>query len=513
MAENYESVTGQSKDSKVEIYLNNSRNEQYQEQQTEIDLLNVLVNMKNTRQIFLWLTAVCMVIGMLFPYFGVMFKTHVEEVSAVIGFQYDEASEMLTPDGRPLDVNMIASSNIVAKAIENTGIEKNLSVSAVSNNLTVSRMLTEDAKQRKEIIEKLISANISTGAPSEYINDLQEAMNYTYKDQYVIKLKNGFGESGNFLSEEDLVALLNNIIVEYKKYFFETYGNFKLPENSIDDIRLEELDYIEWLDNMVAILDALSDYCTSEEMEEFKDYRSVKTGFSFGSIDKLISLIKTSKVDYLYSYVYYNCLAKEADNVITKFNYSQRALKQKLDVVNVNIENGTNLIENYKINNILINRQSSSDGEDAVIKAKSVTDYYNNLVLNQAKLYAEKAELQVKYDDIQDKINGFSKNSASAGHLAIAETEIKEVNALCRRVYNLVNGLAEEIASSETFAASYVTSVDATGEGGFFSANLKKIAMGGGIGLVISVALWGMFAFIKEIKDSTKRAEVKKNEK
>ncbi len=509
----YEPVAGQGKDSKVEIYLNNSTNEQWQEAQTEIDLLNVLVNMKNTRKIFLWLITVCVVIGMLLPYFRWMFKTHTEEVNAVIGFTYDKASELLTPDGRALDVNMITSSNIVAKALENTGVEKRLSASAVSNNISISRILTEDAKQRKEIIEKLISANINTGAPSEYINDLQAAMNYTYKDQYVIKLKNGFGNNAYYLSSDDLTALLNNIIVEYKKYFFDTYGNFKLPENSIDDISLEELDYIEWLDNMVAVLDDLSDYCTSKEMEEFKDYRSVKTGFSFESIDKLIKLIKSTKVDYLYSYVYYNCLAKDADKVITKFNYSQRALKQKLGVVNVNIENGTNLIENYKINNILINRQNTSEGEEAVIRAKSVTDYYNNLVLNQAKLYAAKAELQVRYDDLQNKINGFSKNSASAGHLAVVEKEIEEVNALCRQVYNLVNGLAEEIASSETFAASYVTSVDATGEGGIFLTNFKKIVMGGGIGLVISVAIWGLFAFIKEIKDSTKRAEVKKNGK
>ncbi len=437
-----------------------------------------------------------------------LLNSHVEEVNAVINFEYDEAGKLRTPDGKKLDVNQITSSNVIAKALKNSGLQDTLSYGAVSNNMTISRMLTEESRQKKEIFKKLSESNANTGNPSEYIENIQNAINYTYKNQYVITLKNGFGSEGSmvYLTGDDLSTLLNNIVSEYKDYFFETYGDFTFPDNKIDDVSLEELDYIEWLDNMVTILDSLSAYCDEMNKSDLADYYSAKNGFSFRDINRLIKIIKSTKVDYLYSYVYYNCLAKDTDSVITKFNYSLKNLKYTIDVVNENITNGAKLIETYKINSILINRQVNGSSDDSVIRANSVTDYYNNLVLQQAEFYEEKADLLVVADGLQGKISGFSGNKATVEKIAIAEKEITEVNTLCRQLFNLVNGLAEEIAGSETFAGSYITSVDATYDWGFFSANKKNIAMGAVLGVFIAGVAWCVYGFIKEMANSARKA-------
>ncbi len=474
----------------------------------EINILNIFRYMKKAKGIFIWLMIICFSVGTAVPYMWGLLKTHVDEVKALISFEYEEAGELLTPDGRKLDVNQITSSNVIAKALKNSGLQDTLSSGVVSNNMSISRMLTDESRQKKEILKKLSESNANTGNPSEYIENLQNAINYTYKNQYVITLKNGFGSEGSmvYLTGDDLSTLLNNIVAEYKDYFFETYGDFTFPDNKIDDVSLEELDYIEWLDNMVTILDSLSDYCEEMDESDFSNYYSSKNGFSFSDINRLIKIVKNTKVDYLYSYVYYNCLAKDTDSVITKFNYSLKNLKYTIDVVNENITNGAKLIETYKINSILINRQMNGSGDDSVIRANSVTDYYNNLVLQQAKYYEEKADLLVIADGLQDKINGFSGNKATAEKIAIAENEIAEVNSLCRQLFNLVNGLAEEIAGSETFAGSYITSVDATYDWGFFSANKKNILMGAVLGVFIAGIAWCVYGFIKEVANVARKA-------
>lgn len=510
MADTNKSVNVQGKENVTDIYYSNQRANVQSYQDAEIDLVNAFRHMKNAKWIFLWLMAVCVALGAFVPYMWALLNTHTESVQALISFEYEDAAKMLTPDGKTLDVNRITSSNIVAKAIKNSGLEDTLSSGSVSNNMSVSRMLTGESRQKKEILEKLENTNANVGNPSEYIEDIRTAIDYTYKDQYIIELKNGFGSERNlvYLTGDDLSALMNNIVSEYKSYFFETYGDFTFPDNKIDDISLEELDYIEWLDNMVNILDSLSVYCAEMENSDFANYYSAKNGFSFGDINRLIKIIKNTKVDYLYSYVYYNCLAKDTDSVITKFNYSLKNLKYTIDVVNENINNGAKLIESYKVNSILINRQVGAAGEDAVIRANSVTDYYNNLVLQQADYYGRKAELQVVADDLNDKIRGFSGSASTAQKIEVAENEINEVNELCHQLYNLVNGLAQEIAGSETFAGSYITSVDASYSGSFFARNIKNVAMGAAIGLVIAGLAWCAYGLLKEMADTSGKGRV-----
>ncbi len=505
MADINKSVNVQEKENVTDIYYSNQKVNAQPYQDVEINLLNIFVHMKNAKWIFLWLMAVCIALGAFVPYMWGLINAHTESVQALISFEYSNAGKMQTPDGRALDVNQITSSNIVATAIKKSGMEEVLSTGAVSNNISISRMLTADSRQKKEILEKLSEANSNVDDPSEYINNLKDAASYSYKNQYIIELKNGFGSNGNliYLTGDDLATLINNIVSEYKNYFFETYGDFTFPDNKIDDISIEELDYIEWLDNMVNILDSLSAYCNSMANSNFANYCSAKNGFSFGDINKIIKIIKNTKVDYLYSYVYYNCLAKDKDSVITKFDYSLKNLKYNLDIVNENITNGEKLIGSYKINSILINRQAGVAGEDAVIRSSSVTDYYNNLVLQQADYYGQKATLQVAADNLNDKIKGFSGSSSNAQKIAIAEKEINDVNILCRQLYALVNGLAEEIAGSETFAGSYITSVDASYNDSFFTKNIKKVAIGVTIGLVVAGLAWCVYGFVKEMVNNS----------
>ncbi len=504
MAGIIEPINGQDKDQKAEIYLNNNQAERVQIQETEIDLLNIFTYMKLSRSVFVWLIIAFVTLGVFLPYTYGLYSTHTPSVYAVISYEYGAAGDMKTPDGRTLDVTLLSSSNIIANAIKKSRLPQQINPVDVANNIHIKHVLTGESKQRKEILEKVGSEKATTTSPLEYIADMQAAASYSYRNRYIIQLDNKYGET--YLSGEEMEELLNNIIAEYKSYFYANYGSFRLPDNTIKDIDIEELDYIEWLDNMTDVLNSLSAYCTAMNKTGFATYRSVEKGFTFNDINRLITLTKETRIDYLYSFVYYNYLAKNSDNVVTRYSYTLRNLERDLSVLNENITTGANIIENYRINNILISRQGNGEDGGNSIKAKSVTDYYNNLILEQAERYDEKAALLVRMNAIRDKIDGFSNKAGYASRAAIAEEEIRDINELCLRIYNLVEGLSNEIVNSESFSGAYITSIDASYTGGFLSENLKNMMMGAAIGALAAFAAWVLYGVVKELQNGSGKA-------
>ena len=494
------------KDGKIEVLL---RNDDTYTEEAELSLFNVFVNMRKTLRLYAWIILLCLSIGLAAPYSIMLLKDKTASVSGVITFQYAKASDGQTPDGRTLDVNLLKSSNIIAQAIKKTHLSKEISVNSVAQNISISRMLSDNAKKQLEIMQKMDDATIDMKEPEKYVDFVNGMGTGSYRNQYIVTLNNGFGNENSSvtLSGSEMASLLNNIIDEYETYFFDTYDSFTLPDNTIEDISVEELDYIEWLDNMDDILNSLSNYCTSEEHGRFLNYRSKDDGLSFADINRMINLIRSARVDYLYAYVYYNGLAKDKERILTRFQYTLRNINHSLDSLNENITNGEQLIANYKNSNILVSRQNMGDTETEDINIPSITEYYNNLILKQANMYSDKFSTELSIKNLNEKISIFSKSYVSSSKLAVGEKEIVEVNDICRKLYELARRHAEEIVNSETYRNSFITEIGATDDSKFFSGDLiKKMLIGGAAGAFLGFALWFCKAFITEWKDADRRA-------
>ena len=507
MSEKNELIPLNDKDGKIEVLL---KNEEPSEREVELSLLNVFANMKKSMRLYAWIILLCLSVGLVAPYTISLFKDKTASVSAVVTFQYGAASEGKTPNGSTLDVNAIKSSNVIAEALKKTHLSKEVSVSSVSQNISIGRMLSDTAKRQLEIMQKMDDATIDMKEPEKYVDFVNGMSTGSYRNQYIVTLNNGFGneKSSVTLKGDEMAVLLNNIIDEYENYFFDSFDNFRLPDNTIEDISVEDLDYIEWLDNMTDILDSLSAYCIDDAHGKFLNYRSKTDGLSFSDINRMINLVRSARVDYLYAYVYYNGIAKDKDRVTTKFEYTLRNLNHSLDSKNENITNGADLIANYRNSNILISRQNTGDGtETEDINTPSITEYYNNLILNQANMYAEKYSMELSVNNLNEKIKIFTRPRATATKIAIVDNEIKEVNDICRQLYDLARRHAEEIINSETYRNSFITEIGASDYSSFFSGDLiKKMLIGGVAGAFLGFAVWFATAFIAELKDADKRA-------
>ena len=503
----YELITEPDKSQKVELILNHQKPS---DDQGVIDLMNIFGNMKKLFRIYAWVMLLTFIAGLFVPYVMAMFKQDAENVSAVITFEYAGAQDLKNPDGSSLDVGFLKSGYVVSEAIRNTHLVKDVSVNSVSQNITISRMLSEDTRQQLEVLEKINENSNSLTKPEEYIN-VVNGVSYTYKTQYIVNLKNGFGSKDGpvILSGTDMCSLLNNIIDQYELYFFNTYDTFVLPDNTMEDISIDDLDYIEWVDNINEIMSNLSVYCTSGARSQYDEYRSVVDGLSFKDINRMVNLIRNVRVDYLYSYIYYNSLAKDKDSLVTKLNYQKRTLEHSLNITNEKIKDGADLIVSYKNSNILINRQTvNENSETEDLKAKSITDYYNNLILKQSNLYTEKSNTELKLDNLNDKIIGFTKGNITTSQRKKLDSEIVEVNIICRKLYDLAKSHAQEIKNSEAYKNSFITEINAFYNGGFFTTtNIKMILIGGVIGLFSGFVLWFGNAFITEMKETDKRSK------
>ncbi|MCR5727613.1 MAG: hypothetical protein K6G24_09115, partial [Lachnospiraceae bacterium] len=303
----------------------------------ELDLVRVFSNMGKKKRVYAWVLIICMLVGLSVPMLMAELKDKTESVSAVITFLYDGAKLEQAPDETPLDINYITSSYILQNAINRTCLSENITVSSLERNMGIERLLTENTRQDLEVMEKVINEG-----KTDY--DAVRDVIYQYDGKYILTLDNGFSsdpEAKNkvFLKGDELSNLLNNVIESYNEYFYETYMDMTLPDNNLDSISIEDHDYIEKLDEMVTMLNSLSEYCHDKDKEDFYEIRSKKDGMSFRDIDDCIRLIKDIDIDYLYAYVFYNGIAKDKKSMMTKYEFQLKNSQRELNVVEGNIKN------------------------------------------------------------------------------------------------------------------------------------------------------------------------------
>ena len=462
----------------------------------ELDLVRVFSNMGKKKRIYAWLILACMLIGLAAPLFMAQMKDRTESVSIVINLLYPSASQQLAPDGNALDMNYIKSSYILQRAIKRTQLSENIPISALERNISIEGLLTEDTRQRLEVVEKVIN---ETSKDYDQVLDVD----YRYEGKYIVTITNGFStdpeaKKKTYLDGNEMSALVNNIAEEYSEYFYDTYMNMRLPDNTLDSIKNTELDYIERLDEIVELLNSLSAYCSDIVQPSYRSYRSNYDGLSFADIADCIKLVKDIDVDYLYAYVFYNNVAKNAKSMVTKYSYQLKNTERDLNVVLGNIKNNNLLISEYKNEKINI----TSADQETMQESLTVTDYYNTLISNQADNYNKKATLGEKIANLNDKVSGFKNSNSSTAMTEYVEGELNNLVNICTTLYQLTEDHANEILVSGSYRNSLINYIGAQFfRDSFFNAsNIKKALIGMIVGAFLAVVVWGMDGFIEEFK-------------
>ena len=430
-----------------------------------IDLGNVFHNIKIKSRVFAWVLVLCMVIGLVAPLLLYQISPPMLTASSVVTLKYDVARErtvngrkeityspaedLTAPDGSgELDLNQITSAYVLQQALEGLELSQPVTLAMLRKNISIERVLTDESRRAQELASKMVEDK-NTGA-----YDQIQSVKMVYDNKFVVRLTNGFAPVGAqenakklVLDNGEIILLLDRILNAYNDYLVLTYANMKLPDDELSVIDTENLDLLESLELLQTASDNLYDYC-DQKSDAVKAYRSYKDGRNLEDWMKTIQTGREISIDYLYSYVYNNSIVRDKNSMITSYRYQLRNAESQRDVVKGNIATVASILENYKNDEIFVSMQES----DTAKSTRTTTDYYNELILQQAENYASAAKLETTIADLNDKIANLTADSSKAATvetgLDTAEEGLKQTLASCRTVYEGIKAHMEELIAS-----------------------------------------------------------------
>lgn len=490
-------------DSKINVVVNRST-----EGGAAIDLMSVFGLMKRRLRLYAWLIILFMVVGVCAPLLRYQFRDNSFRVASVVTFDYDvldttnplitptpkPVEDLTAPDGTELDVSMLTSSYVLSEALRGVTLSEEITVAQLKNNISIERMLTEDSRRQQEVAKQML-----TDRNSAAYAQLQ-SIKLTYVNQVIVSLTNGFEEGDNkiYLPDDELRLLLDRVTAAYNDYLAMTYADLKIPGDEISVIDTQNLDIMESVDSLRQALTNLYDYCDSKT-DEIKAYRSFRDGRSLEDLMQVLQTARDVNVEYLYSYISASSVAVDRDAMIAKYRYQLREAQTKLDTVNEQIATTADILKNYKHDQIYVEQQEG----DSSKSTKITTEYYNNLILQQAANYENANKLEISIEELKVKIESLQSENASA-NTAKAKEELAAAISVCHDIYLQICEQMEEIYGSSFYTTYAIRSAAQGKEDGFLSANLKKMILGALLGAFLGCGLWFVSAFAAEMRRGAK---------
>ena len=477
---------------KIDLYINNQEG-----QEQGISIMNVFSTLGKRFKIFGWLMLSTLLLGLLVPTLMYTFKNKSEQAVSILALDYEEANVGKDPNGENLDITYLKSSYIVNNALNNVTLSKKLSTAQVQNNLKITGILTDETKQQQEILNNLLAEK-----NNEYGKLIQQ-FTLKYRPQFIITIGNTFknGNSTVVLPADELHRLLSAVTESYNDYFVETYQDRILPNDYINAINEETLDYLETLDEVSNSLIYLESYC-KERAELIPNFRTTE-GISFKDLEKTINRLRSFRIDEFSAFVYENNVYK--DKLVLKTYYEMQKRNAELDLVetNANIATLNDSIEHYKNGKVVVNTDNGTP-----IEVPHTDSEYNRLVLQLTEMNEHKSALEERIAILTDRLNKIDGPEATAEQKNKAQEYVDNALAESRTLYSLVYRSAQELFNSSAYKNRYMHTITTTKREGL-SDNLKIFALGAAAGLAVGLIAWIGDAFIIEFRNVKKANEEK----
>ena len=240
--------------------------------------------------------AACSILAGVFFYWFANRYLQSYTASAVIEYTDSSAENGQAPNGSPIDISEIYSSNIIVKAIENLGMStEQVNIDSIRGSIQVEEIITEEE-------QKTIDANIDQGIENTF-----------HPTRYLITFNVGSGVGGEYAR-----AVLNEILDVYTAYYGENYVNTSSSVNGISDVYSKDYDYIEMLETIDASVDSAMQYI-NDKMVEDDHFRAYETGYSFRDLYNEFAKISQNEIPKLSAEVLSKKITKNRDVLLAKY--------------------------------------------------------------------------------------------------------------------------------------------------------------------------------------------------
>lgn len=276
------------------------------------------------------------------------------------------------PEGTEVDTSEIYASNIISEAMDNLGVDKNItSTDAIRANVSVSPVLSQDEQTLKEAL-------------------LQDGQTYDYQPtSYLVTYTADVSEGKEFARQ-----MLNEIVNVYLGWYGENYINTTGGANAVSDIYNKEYDYIEMMDLIDDFLDSSMDSISKKISIDGGQFRSYKTGYSFNDLYNEFNYIKYNVASFISADILNDRITKNRDVLLSKYE------KRNSDMASANaadleeIENIKNIINSYVT-------MMSESGNTNITSEYILNDINSSYYIDE-KGNVTQGDVTVQYDRLLD---------------------------------------------------------------------------------------------------------------
>ncbi len=326
------------------------------------------------------------VAGLIAAAVSIAYVWHNQTYTASTTIKYTEADTETGYDrsGKKIDPYEIMSPKVIEGAVQSLGTD--ISVEDIRSSITITPFIDETTRKTQEALTQ-------QGETFEYFpNEYQvELINYTNNPNYGVQV-------------------MNKLLESYDEYVRETHTNATKVADIFTGIDYSKYDYMEICDLYSQQLTSIIDLMSSLN-EQAPEYRSPKTGLTFGNLLYYFNSLYTMEYTKLYSYVREGRLSKNPELIIKSYEYKIeelnliKAKQQEEAAVSYNLMN--EFYKQYKEGKVADTSNSSVGASQA--------DTTSGYILEET----DKSKLETTYDTI---ITNYVDSGAAASS---AETSIQ----------------------------------------------------------------------------------------
>ncbi len=255
-------------------------------------------------------------------------QLYIQQYTAATVIEYTgaNAQEGLSPDGTLIDPSEIYSTNLVAQAMKEVGINyTEATTDDIRRNIHVEPVITEE--------DLLVQQSKLDNGEADY--ELKPT-------QYLVSFSCGVRNGKEYPRK-----VLNQILQEYASYYGKSHVNTSLAANPVSDITSKGYDYLEMAEVMDSTLENIIEHLMDKGGWD-EDFRSSRTGYSFLDLQGEFEFIRDVEVRQLFSEILAGRVTKDRDLLLNKYSNRNNNLEISNSAASFEIDRIRGIITAYE---------------------------------------------------------------------------------------------------------------------------------------------------------------------
>ncbi|MDE6501908.1 MAG: lipopolysaccharide biosynthesis protein [Ruminococcus sp.] len=414
-------------------------------------------------------------------------------LSALVNFTYEGIEKGLDPAGRDFNKEAIKNPVVIEKALTSLGLSLE-ELDDIRNNIEITGLIPADAMSKI-----LTYKNVYEHANSNNLQAAQAMLGVPYfPTEYTVK----FNYANTSFSRKTAVEVINAILEEYKKYFFDTYGYNETLGISVTALDISSYDYSESVEVLRSSLDTLSNYVKQLSKEDTTRFRSPTTGYTFEDLYQAIDTVKTIDLDKISSYINVNNLTRDKESSIAYYEYRISELSRTKTSYEEQLASVKESIDAYEKDQIII-FGNGTDNTDT--QSTQNSEQYDVMIAQKLTLTNDLALTKQSINYCRSRRDALLESSSSdEGKIKQVDEQLERVNDKISDLINDVKDTADEYYENVTFQNAYTILVPASSTMSSTLTVVKnnvKMPLLLGEGVVFFI--YFIIAFIEAIKADT----------